>query len=79
MRRHIPLLLLLIALLLFSLLACDTKPGEVDIGGGDVVMNPGTSTTTRNSGSASGQQPNRPDQPDQPSEGGGIDLPYLPA
>lgn len=71
MHRHFPLLLLMIALLLFSLFACDTKPGEVDVGGGGVVMNPGSTTTTTSGTGGS--------QPDQPEEGGGVDLPYLPA
>ena len=74
MRLHLPLVLLLVALLLFSLIACDRNGADVNVGGGDVVMNPGSSTTTTTtSGSGSGgAEPNKPDE-------GGVNLPFLPA
>ena len=71
MRRHLILALLLVALFLFSLIACDRSGTEVDVGGGGVVMNPGSSVTTSTTDSSS--------RPDAPEEGGGVNLPYLPA
>ena len=72
MRLHLPLVILLALLLVFSFVACDRDGDTVGVGGGDVVMNPGQTTTTTNSSNSGDSQPSRP------QGGGGVDLPYLP-
>ena len=76
MRLHLPLVILIAILLVFCLVACDRDGSTVNVGGGDVVMNPGEGTTTTQSSESSTS--GTPTQPSRPQGGGGVDLPYLP-
>lgn len=75
MRLHLPLVILLACLLIFSFVACDRDGDTVSVGGGGVVMNPGSATTTTTTNPTSGSDI----QPSRPQGGGGVDLPFLPA